>query len=120
LLEKLDRMDEALQWYSLSIFAIAEEGWLMRGQLLQRLKQFDEALEAFDQALTMVPNYASAHYDRAVCLIQKGDEAAAASALQQAIELSHENFRQLAEEDPVFATYRDRPPFQTLIAAPVP
>jgi tetratricopeptide (TPR) repeat protein len=118
LLEKLDRMDEALQWYNLSIFSIAEEGWLMRGQLLQRLKQYDEALEAFDQALTMVPNYASAHYDRAVCLIQKSDEAAAAKALQQAIDLSPETFRQLAQEDPVFAAYRDRPPFQTLIAAP--
>jgi tetratricopeptide (TPR) repeat protein len=115
LLEKLERFEEAINWYGLSIFSIGAEGWLMRGQLQQRLKQYETALDSFAQALTLEPNYPSAHYDRAVCLIQQGNPSEALAALTQAIGLNPD-LRALTLADPLFATCRDQAEWSALLS----
>src|SRR5207302_9454504 len=40
-----------------------------RGHLLYRLERYDEAVAAYDQALAILPEYASAHLGRAEALL---------------------------------------------------
>jgi tetratricopeptide (TPR) repeat protein len=71
----------------LQILLKTKEELLEEGNTLYSLQRYDEAIRAFDQAIRLDPNYASAHYNKGNSLgnLQRYDEAI--RAFDQAIRL---------------------------------
>jgi Tfp pilus assembly protein PilF len=69
-----------------------EELFLEGAQILT-LKQFDKALEIFNQVLSLDPNHVKALEARAVIYMQKGELELAQKDLEKAIEIDPENAR---------------------------
>lgn len=63
--------------------AAAPVGALGLGRIAARLGRHDEALEHFDRAIRLFPEFAAAHYGRAQSLRAVGRRAEAAAALEQ-------------------------------------
>lgn len=55
------------------------------GGVLYQLKQYDAAIQLFQQAVDLKPNLANAHYNLSAAYREKGDFQRAASAMQQVI-----------------------------------
>ncbi|XP_069752191.1 tetratricopeptide repeat protein 36 isoform X1 [Narcine bancroftii] len=60
----------------------------LRGMFLAESGDIDAAMEAFDQAIAIIPERASAYNNRAQALRLKGDNTGALSDLNKAVELS--------------------------------
>ena len=63
------------------------EKWLNKGKALSVLNRFDEAIQAYDQAIRLTPSYSSAYVNKAIALtgLKRFDEAKVAH--QKALEL---------------------------------
>ena len=59
-----------------------EYDYYNRGCLLALREQYADAVKAFDQAIALKPDFAEAHFNRAVVLETKGDTPAARQAWQ--------------------------------------
>src|SRR3546814_2316956 len=57
------------------------------GNVLKQQNRYDEALDCFDRATVLRPNYAEAHANRGFALAGRGTTEEAASALDAAIAL---------------------------------
>ncbi len=71
----------------LQILLKTKEEWLKEGNSLHNLQRYDEAIHAYDQAIRLDPNYATAYYNKGNSLrnLQRYDEAI--RAYDQAIRL---------------------------------
>jgi tetratricopeptide (TPR) repeat protein len=67
--------------------AAAFDGWFNKGVTLAGVERFDEALEAYDQALEIDPDYAEAWFDKGVALDGLGQHDEAKRA--------HQHFQQI-------------------------
>ncbi len=99
LLAKTGQVDAAL---SLLETPETAEAFVLRAAILRRLKRFDEALHAYDQAVALKPNYAWAHNGRGVLLEQLSRVRADASLVDEALEA----YEQAIEHAPHVVWYR--------------
>jgi tetratricopeptide (TPR) repeat protein len=70
-----------------------KEGWLREGNALYDLKRYEEALEAFGQALQLDPNFAEACINKGTTLYNLKRYEEALLAYEQAIQIDHNNAR---------------------------
>ncbi|MFL5588082.1 MAG: tetratricopeptide repeat protein [Ktedonobacteraceae bacterium] len=64
-----------------------KEQWLEEGYALWNLKRYEEALAAFEQALRLDPNLASAYYNKGKALLDLNRPEEALAAFEQALRL---------------------------------
>jgi tetratricopeptide (TPR) repeat protein len=64
-----------------------KEQWLNEGTALYNLKRYDEAIAAYEQAIRLGPNYASAYYGKGLALYNLKHYDEAIAAYEQAIRL---------------------------------
>lgn len=89
------------------------EIWHKKGREFLRLKKYDEAKIALNQATSIKPGLAQAWYDLAGIYATEGFKANALSHLEKAIELD-KKYRNEAKFDKNFQPLQDDPDFQTL------
>lgn len=77
------------------------------GLCLHHLGRDSAATLACSRALELRPNYGAAHYNLCTIALRSGNEQAAISHLEQALNLDGPYFRKLATEDPDFNGFRD-------------
>lgn len=70
-------------------FKKAADAWNKKGKALDALKKYDEAIEAFDEAIKLDPNYADAWYNKGDALEVLGRTAEADAAFAKAKELRY-------------------------------
>lgn len=63
-------------------------GWLSYGNQRWRLKQYEEAVDAYERAIEKDPDLYLSHYGRGLSLIGKGDFEEAAIALDRSVEIN--------------------------------
>jgi tetratricopeptide (TPR) repeat protein len=81
-------------------------------------KEYDKALEAFEQLLAETPDDAGVLYNLACAESLTGKRREALDHLQRSLELD-ETFRELAEKDSDFDAIRDDPEFASVVAGKV-
>jgi len=91
------------------------EAWLNLGRALHDLEQYAEAIAAHQEAAKAPPQRARALYNIACEYALSGDRDKAIDAVAQAIEGGYRT-RSSYENDSDFATIRDDPRFQALVA----
>lgn len=69
--------------------------------MLVKLGRDDDALKSFEKAIGLDPDYARAHYNKALCYALQKEFDVALEALQQAIRLDPE-YKEEARTDPAF------------------
>ncbi|MGD1932517.1 MAG: tetratricopeptide repeat protein [Leptolyngbyaceae cyanobacterium] len=74
------------------------------------------AIAAYDAAIKINAEAPNPYYNKACCYGLQGKVEPALEYLQQAIQLSPEKYRELAQTDTDFDLIRDDPQFQALIA----
>ena len=82
--EGIARYDSALQYPSSA--AESANIWFQRGNALRALGANAEALESWERAIALKPDFAEAHCNRGILLRDNGDLDAAVSAYLQALE----------------------------------
>ena len=66
-----------------------KEQWFNEGNTLENLKRYDEALAAYEQAIRLDPNYASAYHNKGVALDNLGKSREAKQAYDKARQLGY-------------------------------
>ena len=66
--------------------------WLKKGRVLRDLNEFEEAIEAFDQAIKINPNNAETWYEKGQSLWDRGKFEEAVVAFDHAIKIDPNNF----------------------------
>jgi tetratricopeptide (TPR) repeat protein len=66
-----------------------KEQWLNEGFALDELKRYDEAIAAYEQAIRLDPNYASAYHNKGVALDKLGKSREAKQAYDKARQLGY-------------------------------
>lgn len=79
------------------------------------LGRYEEAIASYDKALEFKPDDHSAVYNKACCYALQGNIEQTLENLQQAINLSPDEYREKAKTDSDFDSIRDDELFQALI-----
>jgi tetratricopeptide (TPR) repeat protein len=108
--EAIASLDKALE-----IKPDYHKAWYARGNALYGLDFYEEAIISYDQALKFRENYHKAWYNKAGCYALQGNVEQAIESLQQAINLSPDEYREMAKTDSDFDSIRDDERFQALI-----
>lgn len=82
--ERISRVESAPK---VTVEQLSAEEWIHRGNDLIDKEQFDEGIEAYNQALELDPNYALAYYNLGVAYNGKEDYQTAYEKLTQAIKI---------------------------------
>jgi tetratricopeptide (TPR) repeat protein len=127
LLYNLERYTQAINSFdkALKIELNNPAAWADRGLALYYLRQYEEAIASFnkaveftqndDKALAVVPNIADTFYNKACCYAMQGNVERAIETLQQAINKSPDEYREVAKTDSAFDSIREDERFQALI-----
>ena len=110
--DAIDSYDRALQFRS------DETSWHNRGEALYYQGRCQEAIDSYDRALEMEPDFEAALYGKACVRLLLGEVELALEHLQQAIDLSPDEYRALARTDPRLAPLHLYPQFHRLLEAP--
>lgn len=117
-LMRLGRYDEAVTSYDRALEIYPDEtSWCNRGHALYYLGRYDEAIASYSQALGLEPDFDAAFYGKARTYAQQGQIALALENLQQAIALSPDEYRDLANTDPAFKRMQPQPKFRTMVGS---
>jgi tetratricopeptide (TPR) repeat protein len=113
----LGRNEEAIASYdkALEIKPDDHEAWYNRGIALRKLGRNEEAIASYDKALEIKLDYHEAWYNKACYYALQSNIEQALENLQQAINLSPEEVREMAKADSDFDSIRDDKCFQALI-----
>jgi superkiller protein 3 len=84
------------------------------------LGRYEEAIASYDQALKFKPDYHEAWYNKACCYALQGNIEQALENLQHAINLSPDEYREMAKTNSDFDSIRDDERFQILIQGQLP
>jgi tetratricopeptide (TPR) repeat protein len=82
---------------------------------LENLGKYDEAIASYDKALQINPDDPSPLYNKARAYALQDEIELTIENLRQAIQLSPEEYQNLARTDPDFTRIRSDPRFQSLI-----
>lgn len=116
---KLGRYAAAIDSYDQALQLRADEtSWCNRGEALYYQGQCQEALSSYDRALEMEPDFEAAWYGKACVQLLLGEVEQALENLQQAIDLSPDEYRTLARTDPRLAPLHLYPQFHRLLESP--
>lgn len=87
--QRLERYEEAAHYYRLSLSHNSKQpqGWLSLGDVLLALTKQNDALEAFQKAAELLPDYALAHQRVGMLQAKRGKITEAESELQRAVRL---------------------------------
>jgi len=93
--ERLDLPEKSIQYYLkyLDVDPFSENVWCSLGLLYIKTHRFAEAIEAFDFAVAINPNYYTAYFNKADVLINRCDHAGAIELYLQVIEQDPANTR---------------------------
>jgi tetratricopeptide (TPR) repeat protein len=116
-LRNLNRNEEAIVSYDKAIELKPDyhEAWDNRGYALFCQQKYTEAIDSFSRAIAINPTYANAFYNRACNYAFQGAINLAFVDLTEAIRLSPEQYRKLAETDPDLESLREDPRFEKLL-----
>jgi tetratricopeptide (TPR) repeat protein len=84
--------------------------------VLSHLEQFDAAITSYEHAIALQPDFASAWYDKACCLIMQDKQQEAIALLETAFRLNP-SLKQHATTDSSLDPVRPNPQFQQLLAS---
>jgi tetratricopeptide (TPR) repeat protein len=90
------------------------------GNLLVAAKEYEGAIASYDQALKFKPDLHQAWNNKACSYALQGNIEQAIENLQQAINLSPDEYREMAKTDSYFDSIREDERFQLLIQEPLP
>ena len=85
-----------------------------QGLIFAAAQDFSAAVNCFDKAIGLNPQFTNARYNKASTLSLQGDLEAAFELLQQAIEIDPE-YREMAKTDTDFDRLRDDGRFRSLV-----
>lgn len=90
---EMEEYADALTYYSRAIGKLEKpeaDLFLIRGEVFEKLKNYDAAIEDYTRVIEMKSNLANAHYSRGQAEARKGDSKAACIDWKKAAELGHE------------------------------
>ncbi len=113
----LNKYQEALTNCNKAIDLMPDDyvAWSNQGFALMKLERFEEAIISFDKVLKLKSDNHSACYNKACCYALQGNVELALENLQQAINMSLEEYQQMAKTDSYFDDIRGGDCFQSLI-----
>lgn len=116
-LSALRRYQEAVKSYdeAIAIDPKKFEAWINRGIALTKLKRYQEGLVSYNQAITINPNSHQAYYNKACNYSLQSNFVLAVEALDKAIKIFPEKYKELAKTDMDFDKIRDQKQFQKLL-----
>ena len=92
-----------------------EDRWIL-SELARAIERADEALSAFEQAVSLEPEQPGSHYGLASAAATLGRTEEALSSLRQAADLNP-RFAELAASDEHFVSIKEDDGFRALVAA---
>ena len=116
-LSNLGRYEEAIAAYdaALALKPDKDEALDYKGLVLANLGRYEEAIAAYDAAIKINAEAPKPYYNKACCYGLQGKVEPALEYLQQAIQLSPEEYCELAQTDTDFDVIRNDSRFQALI-----
>jgi tetratricopeptide (TPR) repeat protein len=72
----------------LSMNPFNEKAYLLKGNLLLALKEVDKAIEVYDEAIELKPDFAQAYHERGRAKLEKGDKDGSMEDMKKSIELA--------------------------------
>ncbi|WP_353929739.1 tetratricopeptide repeat protein [Okeanomitos corallinicola TIOX110] len=116
-LSALRRYQEAVKSYDEAIVINPEkfETWINRGIALTKLKRYTEGLASYNQAITLNSNAHQAYYNKACNYALQNNLLLAVEALDKAIKILPEKYKELAKIDTDFDKIRDQKQFQEVL-----
>ena len=88
--------------------------WNTKGAVLGKLSRLQEAMQCFDAALGIKPDFHAALYNKAGAAALINDKQNMLNALAAAVKLN-DTYRQVAKQDLVFKVFRDDPDFKKIV-----
>ncbi|HEY9693005.1 MAG TPA: tetratricopeptide repeat protein [Oculatellaceae cyanobacterium] len=86
--DKIQSIEDAVLSANVSQGNATASTWLERGNQLWRLRQYKEAVKAFDQAIKLKPDFVYlAYYGKGIALLRDGNDLEAVAALEKAVQL---------------------------------
>ena len=97
------RYDEAYDSFETALKhqAYDHKSWLSLGWALEKIGDYEQAIEAYNKSLTIEPDQSFAFYRQARCYALLKNEASAMEHLRRAISLHPESYHQYSMNDPV-------------------
>ncbi len=80
-------------------------------------EEYNQAIDCYDKALAIKPDYAEALYNKVCVKFKNGDIDSGLIDLKKSIELNKDKFIKLAKEDKDFDSIRNDERFKALIAS---
>ena len=113
----LGRYEEALDSCNKALALAPNDyvAWSNKGFTLMNLERYEEAVSSYDKVLKIQHTNHSAWYNKACCHILQGNVELALNALQQAIALSPDEYRDRLKTDSDFDSVRGTEQFQVFI-----